>query len=138
MAPPKAYRVFCEKDENNPHSSEEDRNDFAQLATAHFDTTITNSKNEDQLLVEVLMDVGPASGMNGGLIVFMEKTDELGGTLQFLHNISVHTSGENRNVLFAYFGNVEDKEVESQSPYRSRRIYWARPTKWLSWIPWID
>ena len=81
MAPPKTYCVFCEKDDNNPHSSEEYRKDFAQLATAHFDTTTTNSKNEDQLLVKVLMDVGPASGMNGGLITFMEKPDELGGTL---------------------------------------------------------
>ena len=71
MAPPKTYRDFCVKAENNPHSSEEDRKDFAQLATAHFDTTTTNSKNEDELLVEVMMDVGPLSGMNGGLITFI-------------------------------------------------------------------
>ena len=111
MAPPKTYRAFCEKAENNPHSSEEDRKDFARLATVHFDTTTTNSKNEDQLLVEVLMDVGPASGMNGGIITFMEKPDELGGILQFLHNIYVHTSGDNHNVPFAYFGDVKDGEV---------------------------
>ena len=113
MTPPKTYRVFCEKAENNPHSSEEDRKDLAQLATAHFDTITTNSKNKDQLLVEVLMDVGPASGMNGGLITFMEKPDELGGILQFLHNISVHTSKDHYNVPFAYFDDVEDGEVES-------------------------
>ena len=114
MAPPKTYRAFCGKPENNPHSSEEDRKDFAQLAIAHFDTTTTNSKNEDQLLEEVMMDVGPSSGMNGGLITFMEKTDELGGTLQFLHNVSKHTiPGDNRNVPFIYFGDVEDGEVES-------------------------
>mmetsp|Transcript_31582 Transcript_31582/g.35347 ORF Transcript_31582/g.35347 Transcript_31582/m.35347 type:complete len:152 (+) Transcript_31582:224-679(+) len=113
MASPKTYRAFCEKAENNPHSSEEGRNDFAQLATAHFDITTATSKNEDQLLVEVMMNVGPASGMNGGLIVFMEKCDKLGGTLQFLHNVSLHTSGENCNVPFAYFGDFEEGEVES-------------------------
>ena len=85
MAPPKTYLALCEKAEKNPHSSEEDRNDFAQLATSHFDTTTTNttttSKKKDQLLVEIIMDLGLASGMNGGLIVFMEKRNKLGGTL---------------------------------------------------------
>mmetsp|Transcript_42607 Transcript_42607/g.48267 ORF Transcript_42607/g.48267 Transcript_42607/m.48267 type:complete len:191 (-) Transcript_42607:1462-2034(-) len=113
MASPKTYSALCEKAKNNPHSSEEGRNDFAQLATAHFDTTTNTSKNKDQLLVEVMMDVGPASGMNGGLIAFIEKCDKLGGTLQFLHNVSLHTSGENCNVTFAYFGDVEEGEFES-------------------------
>ena len=63
---------------------------------------------------EVMMDVGPGSGMNSGLITFMEKSDELGGTLQFLHNVSKHTiPGDNRNTSFIYFGDVEDGEVES-------------------------
>ena len=98
MAPPKTYLAFCGKAENNPQSSEEDRKDFAELVTSNFDTTTTNSKNEDELLVEVMMDVGPASCMNGGLITFMEKTDEPGGTLQFLHGVSLHTThGDNRN-----------------------------------------
>ena len=113
MAPPKTYLAFCERAENNPHSSEEDRNDFAQLATTHFDTTTANSKNEDQLLVEVMMDVGPANGMKSGLVAFMEACDKLGGTLQFLHNVSLHTSGENCNVAFAFFGDVEEGEVKS-------------------------
>ena len=49
MAPPKTYRDFCGKAENNPQSSEEDRKEFAQLATANFDTTTPNSMNEDVL-----------------------------------------------------------------------------------------
>ena len=101
MAPPKTYRAFCDKAENNPQSSEEDRKNFAELATSNFDTTTTNSKNEDNLLVEVMMDVVPSSGMNGGLITFMETTDVPGGTLQFLHGVSLHTTpGDNRNVPF--------------------------------------
>ena len=92
MAPPKTYRAFCGKAENNPQSSEEDRKDFAQLATSNFDTTTTISMNEDVLLVEVMMDVGPVSGMNGGLITFTETTDVPGGTLQFLHSVSLHTT----------------------------------------------
>ena len=61
-----------------------------------------------------MMDVGPGSEMNGGLITFMKKTDELGGTLQFLLNVSKHTiQGDNRNVPFIYFGNIEDGEVKS-------------------------
>ena len=65
---PKTYLALCEKAENNPHSSEEERNDFAQLATALFDTTTNTAKNEDQLMVEVMMDVGSANGMNGSLM----------------------------------------------------------------------
>ena len=84
------------------------------MATANFDTTTANSLNEDLLSIEVLMDVGPASGMKGGLITFMETTDEPGGTLQFLHGVSLHTTpGDNRNVPFIYYGDVEDGEVES-------------------------
>ena len=114
MAPPKTYGALCGKLENNPHSSEADRKKYAQLAAAQFDTTTANSKNEDLLLDEAMMDVGPGSGMVGGLITFMEKTDELGGTLQFLHNVSKHTvHGDNWNVSFIYFGDVEDGEVES-------------------------
>ena len=110
---PKTYRALCENPDNDPYSSEAERKDFAQLATALFDTTTNTSKNEDQLLPEVMMDVGPANGMNGGLVVFMERRDHLGGTLQFLHNIALHTSGDNHNVAFAYFGDVEDGGVES-------------------------
>ena len=114
MAPPRNYRDFCGKAENNPDSSEEDRKEFAQLATANFDTTTANSLNEDLLSIEVLMDVGPASGMKGGLITFMETIDEPGGTLQFLHGVSLYTTpGDNRNVPFIYYGDVEDGEVES-------------------------
>ena len=73
MAPAKSYGAFCGRVDNNPHSSEEERKDFARLVLANFDTTTPNSKNEDQLLVEVMMDLGPGSGMNCGLIVFMGK-----------------------------------------------------------------
>ena len=114
MAPAKSYGAFCGKVDNKPHSSEDERKDFAQLVLANFNTTTPNAKNEDQLLDVVLMDVGLGSGMVGGLITFMETTDEVGGTIQFLHNIYKHTvHGENRNVSFIYFGDVEDGEVES-------------------------
>ena len=114
MAPAKSYRAFCGRVDNDPHSSEEERKDFARLVLANFDTTTPNSKNEDQLLEDVLLDAGPGSGMVGGLLTFMETTDEPGGTLQFLHNIYKHTvHGDNRNVSFIYFGDVEDGEVES-------------------------
>ena len=63
MAPTKSYGAFCGKADNNTHSSEEERKDFAQLVVAHFDTTTANSKNKDQLLDEIMMDVGPGSGM---------------------------------------------------------------------------
>ena len=110
---PKTYRALCEKADNDPYSSEAERKDFTQLVTTLFDTTTDTAKNKGQLLPEVMMDVGPAIGMNGGLVVFMETRDKLGGTLQFLHNIALHTSGDNCNAAFAYFGNVEDGGVES-------------------------
>ena len=114
MAPTKTYRAFCGKAGNNPQSSEEDRKEFAESATANFDTTTTNSKNKDELLTEVMMDVGPLSGKNGGLITFMETTDVPGGTLQLLHGTSLYTTrDDNRNVAFIYYGDVEDGGNES-------------------------
>ena len=111
---PKSYSAFCGKADNNPQTTEEDRREFAQLATANFDTTTANSMNEDELLKEVMMDVGPLNGMNGGLVTFMETPDVLGGTLQFLHGVSLHTARDaNRNVAFVYYGDVEDGNVES-------------------------
>ena len=60
------------------------------------------------------MDVGPLSGMNGGLIKFMETTDVPGGTLQFLHGTSFHTThSDNRNAPFIYYRDVKDGEVKS-------------------------
>ena len=113
---PKSYSTFCGKAENNPQGSEEDRREFAQLATANFDTTTVNSMNEDELLKEVMMDVRPLNGMNSGLVTFMETPDVPGGTLQFLHGVSLHTALDaNRNVAFIYYGEVEDGNVESIS-----------------------
>ena len=56
---PKTYHALCEKADNDPYGSEVERKDLAQLAIALFDTTTNTTKNEDQLLVEVMMDVGP-------------------------------------------------------------------------------
>ena len=63
MAFAKSYGAFCGKVDNNPHSSNKERKEFARLVLANFDTTTPNSKNEDQLLEDVLLDVGPGSGM---------------------------------------------------------------------------
>ena len=65
------------------------------------------------MLVEVLTDLRPAIGMNGGLIVFVEETDQLGGTLQVLHNITTNSGDKHRNAVFAYYNDVEDGDVES-------------------------
>ena len=39
---------------------------------------------------------------------------EPGGILQFPNGVSLHTNpGDNQNVLFIYFGDIKDGEVES-------------------------
>ena len=90
MVPKKSYLDLCGDPSNDPFATSEERVKFSTLTAARYDTTAPNSKNEDQLLVEVLIDLGPATGMNGGLIVFVEEIDKLGGTLQVLHNITVN------------------------------------------------
>ena len=112
MAPKKTHLDLCGDLSNDPFGTAEEHVEFATLTAAHFDTTAPNSKNEDQLLVEVLTNLGPATGMNGGLIVFVEETDELGCTLQVLHNITVNPRDDYRNV-FAYYNDVEDGDMET-------------------------
>ena len=51
--------------------------------------------------------------MNGSLIVFVEETDQLGGTLQVLHNITVNPQDEHRNPVFTYYNDVKDGDVET-------------------------
>ena len=61
-----------------------------------------------------MTDMGPATiGMNGGLIVFVEETDKLGGSIQVLHNIVVNPRGDHQNVTFTYYNDVKDRAVES-------------------------
>ena len=113
MAPKKTYRDFCGDPSNDPSGTAEERVEFSRLTAALYDTTINTSKNEDQLLVEVMTDMGPATGINGGLIVFVEETDKLGGAIQVLHNVTVNPRGDHRNVAFIYYNDVEDVAVES-------------------------
>ena len=109
MTPKKTYLDFCGDPVNDPFGTAEEQS----IIAAHYDTTINTSKNEDQLLVEVLTNLGPTAGMNGGLIVFVDETDQLGGTLQILHNITVNPQDEHRNVVFTYYNDVKDGDVET-------------------------
>jgi len=113
MAPKKTYLDFCGDLSNDPFGTVEERVEFATLTAAHYDTTTPSSKNEDQLLVEVMIDMGPATGMNGGLIVFVEETGKLGGTLQVLHKIAVTPRDDHQNVVFTYYNDVKDGDVET-------------------------
>ena len=110
---PKTYQSFCDNPDNNPSGTEADQITFAELTSAIYDTSTNTSKNEDQMMPEVLMDMGSATGMNGGLIVFVETTDKLGGTAQVLHNITVHPNDDHCNVPFAFYNDVGDGAVES-------------------------
>ena len=76
MTPKKTYRKFFGDPANNPSGTEEDRVEFARLTSALYDTSTNTSKNGDQLLTEVMTNTGPATGMNGCLIVFAEETDK--------------------------------------------------------------
>ena len=107
------YNTFCEDPTNNPSGTEAERIKFATLTSAISDTTTNTSKNEDQMLTQVMTDMGPATGMNGGLIVFVEAINKLGGTIQVLHNIAVHPSGDQHNVPFVFYNDVKDWAVES-------------------------
>ena len=49
--------------------------------------------------------------MNGGLIDFVEATDKLGITLQVIHNIAPNPGDDHRNVVFAYYNDVEEVKV---------------------------
>ena len=104
---PKTYHRFCENPHNNPSGSEGKRLKFSELTSTIFST----SNNQDEMTTEVMIDMGPVAGMNDGLIVFMKTPDELGGTIQVLHNIIVHPSGKSCNVPFAFFNVVEDGAV---------------------------
>ena len=79
MVPKKTYCDFCGDPANDPSGTAEERVEFARLTSALYDTTISTSKNEYQLHTEVMTNMGPVTGMNGGLIVFMEETEKLGG-----------------------------------------------------------
>ena len=113
MAPNKTYLTLCGDSTNDPVDTPAGRIQYATSTAARYDTTSPNSKNEDLMLVEALTDLGPAAGMNGGLIVFVEETDQLGGTLQVIHNITPNPGDDHRNVVFAYYNDVEEGEVES-------------------------
>ena len=114
MAPKKIYYLnSCGDPSNNPFGKTEERVEFATLTTTHYDTTAPTSKNEDELLAEVMTEMGTTTGMNGGLIVFVEETDKLGGTLKVLHNIAVNQRDDYQNVVFAYYNDVENGDVET-------------------------
>ena len=49
----------------------------------------------------------------GGLIVFVEEIDKLGGSIQALHNVAMNPRGDHQNVAFAYYDDVEDGAVDS-------------------------
>ena len=106
---PKTYRLFYENPDNNPSGSEAERLEFAKITSAIYDT----SKNEDEMLTEVMIDIGLATEMNGGHILFVEATNKLGGTVQVLHNMVVHPSGDHCNAPFDFYNYVEIGAVES-------------------------
>ena len=81
MAPKKTYFDLYGDPSNDPSGTVEERVKFARLTAALYDTTTNTSKNEDQLLTEVMTDIRLATGMNDGLIVFVEETGKLGGTI---------------------------------------------------------
>ena len=76
MAPKKIYLNLCGDSSNGQFGTAEEPVKFSTSTAACYDITAPVSKNEDQLLVvEVLTNLGPATGMSGGLIVFVEETD---------------------------------------------------------------
>ena len=112
MAPKKTHCEICGDPANDPSGTEEDRVKFARLTSALYDISTNTFKNEEQLLTEVMTDMEPATGMNGGLIVFVEDTSKLGGTIQVLHNVAVNPRGDHQNVAFSFYNDVKDRAVE--------------------------
>ena len=113
MAPTKAYLTLCGDSTKDPVDTPAGKIQYASSTAARYDTTSPTSKNEDLMLVEALTNLGPDAGMNGGLIVFVEATDKLGGTLQVIHNIAPNPGDDHHNVVFAYYNDVEEGEVET-------------------------
>ena len=66
MAPKKTCLDFCGYPSNDPSSTVVERVEFVRLIAALYDTTTNTSMNEDNLLIEVMTNMGPATGMNGG------------------------------------------------------------------------
>ena len=51
--------------------------------------------------------------MTGGIGVFVETVDKVGGTLQILHNICPNIPrGTHRGAKFAYLNNVQSHDIE--------------------------
>ena len=111
MAPKKTYLDVCGDPSNDPSGTTKEWVRFARLTSILYDTTANTSKSKDVLLAEVMANVGPATKMNGGLIVFVEETDKLRGSIQVCHNNTENPRGDYRNVTFAYYNNNEDGAV---------------------------
>ena len=78
-----------------------------------WDTSAPNSLNAVDLHKEVLLDFGTTDGMTGGIGVFVETVDKIGGTLQILHNMCPHIPrGNHRGTEFAYLNDIRSKDVE--------------------------
>ena len=106
------YASLCEDPERDPSGAEDDMIECVESTMSFWDTSAPDSKNSDDLQKDVLLDLGIANGMNGGIGVFVETTDHPGGTLQVLHNICPFSGAAHQGTLFAYPNGVQNKEVE--------------------------
>ena len=128
MAPKKTYLALCGGSSNNLCGTAEERVQYTTSTAACYDTAAPNSKNEDLMLMEVLTDLGTATGMNFGLIVFVEETDQLVApfksftTLQLIQEtnigmLSLPTTRMSRMVMLML------------RPFYSRSLCWLKPMK---------
>ena len=95
------YSSLCEDPERDPAGVEDDMIESVEITMSFWDTSSPNSKNSDDLQKDVLLDLGIANRMNGGIGVFVETTDHPGGTLQVLHNIYPFSGAAHLGTLFA-------------------------------------